>query len=133
MVSSRIRERWDPSSRTRRQLIGSVLPSRRSCVQGFLIRNVAQLLRLPDLALAELPGARDHTATIGCDGHGVDFSGMALERPFCFSRRQVPNAQRVVVGAGDHVATIRVNDVPDESLRKKVFAKNSTSSTEKHS
>jgi hypothetical protein len=31
---------------------------------------------------------------------------MALERRFGFPRRQVPNAQRVVLGAGDHVATI---------------------------
>ena len=45
-------------------------------------------------------------ATIGCDCHGIDRAGMALERRFGFPRRQVPNPQRVVVGAGDHVATI---------------------------
>jgi hypothetical protein len=51
-------------------------------------------------------------ATIGCDCHGFDRAGMALERRFGFPRRQVPNAQRVVVGAGDNVATIETSARP---------------------
>jgi hypothetical protein len=48
-------------------------------------------------------------ATMGCDGHGIDVRPMALERHFGFPRRQVPDAQRVVVGTGDHAATIGRN------------------------
>jgi hypothetical protein len=37
-------------------------------------------------------GAGHHVATIGCDCHGTDPAGMALERRFGFPRGQVPNA-----------------------------------------
>src|ERR1700722_9753503 len=38
--------------------------------------------------------------------HRSDRAGMAPERLFGFARRQVPNAQRLVPGAGDHVSAI---------------------------
>jgi hypothetical protein len=40
------------------------------------------------------------------DSHGMDGVRMTLERFFGFTCRQVPNAQRLVEGAGDHVTTI---------------------------
>jgi hypothetical protein len=47
-----------------------------------------------------------HVAIVGCDCHGMDHFGMALERRFGLPSRQVPNTQRVVGSAVDHVATI---------------------------
>jgi len=70
-----------------------------ACATGISNSNQALLAQL-------IVEAGDQVTTVGCDRHGIARAGMALERHRGFPCRQIPNAQRLIVGAGDHVATI---------------------------